>query len=434
MKENKEMKIKERGITLIALVVTIVILLILAGITIGAISGDNGIINKAKEAKTDAEIAQWNEKIDQAIIDAESKHRNPTMDNVKEELKNKGIITEYSQVNDKTGAITTNEPVATIEGKLDDYLSKIPEGLEIGETVHYDPNGTYNWQSKYCSSPENTSYGKTLNSGDGEPFNINTWKVFDVNETTGEVTLVPEHSTDDGNDGADPNSGTVYLYGAQGYNNGVKLLNDACSTLYGDSNKGITARSINITDIEGKMTDAVLQQAHSSPYGQQVSNAYLQGNSKYPIIYAQEKLNGVNGGSSVLGMSDQTSLIEPTANGATNGYIQGNGLKPTQTYWEGDNSFMQSAFETAPNGISYYSLLMPDDTDTYYWVASRCVYTYSDYCNFNVSYVNGGGMYADIMFYSDGRGGDNDYYGLFPVVSLSSELISGDASSGFSVE
>ena len=112
---------KNKGITLIALVVTIVILLILAGISIGALTGDNGIINQAHTAKEDTEIASWEEQIDLAIIDAENKHRNPTLDDVKEELKNKGVIDDYSQV-DKDGVITTNKPVYEIAGKLDDYV------------------------------------------------------------------------------------------------------------------------------------------------------------------------------------------------------------------------------------------------------------------------------------------------------------------------
>ena len=51
---KKIMKIgmkRERGITLIALVVTIVVLLILAGVSINALFGNNGIIEKAKEAQ-----------------------------------------------------------------------------------------------------------------------------------------------------------------------------------------------------------------------------------------------------------------------------------------------------------------------------------------------------------------------------------------------
>ena len=125
-KTNKNTKIKKyrnrnSGITLIALVVTIVVLLILAGISIGALTSDNGIINQTHDAKNDTEYAGWEEQIDLAIIDAESKHRNPSLDDIKEELKNKGVIDDYSQV-DKDGVITTNEPVYEIAGKLDDYI------------------------------------------------------------------------------------------------------------------------------------------------------------------------------------------------------------------------------------------------------------------------------------------------------------------------
>ena len=121
MNKSKNLKSKNKGITLIALVVTIVVLLILAGISIGALTGDNGIINQAHTAKEDTEIASWEEQIDVAIIDAENKHRNPTLDDIKEELKNKGVIDDYSQV-DKDGVITTNEPSYEIAGKLDDYV------------------------------------------------------------------------------------------------------------------------------------------------------------------------------------------------------------------------------------------------------------------------------------------------------------------------
>lgn len=55
---------KNPGITLIALVVTIVVLLILAGISISMLTGQNGILNRATEAK---------EKTDQAQIDESDK-------------------------------------------------------------------------------------------------------------------------------------------------------------------------------------------------------------------------------------------------------------------------------------------------------------------------------------------------------------------------
>ena len=57
-------KTKENiGITLIALVITIIVLLILAGITISALSGDNGILTNASKAKYATELSQYNEEL-----------------------------------------------------------------------------------------------------------------------------------------------------------------------------------------------------------------------------------------------------------------------------------------------------------------------------------------------------------------------------------
>ena len=145
-------KIKQkRGITLIALVVTIVVLIILAGISIGVLTGDNGIIDQAHTAKEDTEIASWEEQIDVAIIDAENKHRNPTLDDVKEELKNKGVIDDYSQV-DKDGVITTNEPVYEIAGKLDDYVPFGPGKFATKNEEYTDE--TSNEEYKTVTVPE----------------------------------------------------------------------------------------------------------------------------------------------------------------------------------------------------------------------------------------------------------------------------------------
>ena len=58
------MKTKEmKGITLVALVVTIVVLLILAGVSINLVLGDNGIITKAKEAQRKSAEASQNDLI-----------------------------------------------------------------------------------------------------------------------------------------------------------------------------------------------------------------------------------------------------------------------------------------------------------------------------------------------------------------------------------
>lgn len=68
----------QKGITLVALVITIIILLILAGITVATLSGDNGLFNRAKQAKNntiDAQEAEneaiksYNNAIDNALQD-----------------------------------------------------------------------------------------------------------------------------------------------------------------------------------------------------------------------------------------------------------------------------------------------------------------------------------------------------------------------------
>ena len=69
MKENKKtFKRKERGITLIALVITIVVLLILAGVSIAMLTGDNGILTQAQKAKEQTEKASEAEKIQLALM------------------------------------------------------------------------------------------------------------------------------------------------------------------------------------------------------------------------------------------------------------------------------------------------------------------------------------------------------------------------------
>lgn len=59
---------KNEGITLIALIVTIIILIILAGISIGTLTGDNGIIKQAQTARTETERSDIEEKINVIVI------------------------------------------------------------------------------------------------------------------------------------------------------------------------------------------------------------------------------------------------------------------------------------------------------------------------------------------------------------------------------
>ena len=81
-KITKKKSMQEKGITLIALVVTIVILLILAGVTIATVTGDNGLFSKAKKATVEYEKEALKEEIRLAILD--------------KQLENSGEITRRS--------------------------------------------------------------------------------------------------------------------------------------------------------------------------------------------------------------------------------------------------------------------------------------------------------------------------------------------------
>ena len=67
------MKSNSKGITLIALVITIIVLLILAGITIATLTGDNGIIGKAINAKNETNKANVKEQLGLAVTNSFSK-------------------------------------------------------------------------------------------------------------------------------------------------------------------------------------------------------------------------------------------------------------------------------------------------------------------------------------------------------------------------
>ena len=80
------MKTKEiTGITMIALVVTVVVILILAGISINAIVGDNGIIKRAKEGTNNALVKKVQDEIKRTVTEYDIVNKGETLE---EYLKN----------------------------------------------------------------------------------------------------------------------------------------------------------------------------------------------------------------------------------------------------------------------------------------------------------------------------------------------------------
>ena len=88
-------KFKEtKGITLIALVLTIIVLLILAGVTIATLTGNNGILSQAQNAKKVTEYAAAEEKVKVEVMGSYSTNGNLELSKLVENLGHVGTVTK----------------------------------------------------------------------------------------------------------------------------------------------------------------------------------------------------------------------------------------------------------------------------------------------------------------------------------------------------
>ena len=193
MKKYKGVK----AITLVALVITIVILLILAGISISTLT-NTGIFQKAKDAKGASENAEV--------------EQNKILDEYE---------TQLDQYNENTLVYKVNN--GTI--KIGDYVSYTPDEASTDEILEE--------LGKYSGTTENKS--STLTQ---ETLN---WRVLDVKD--GHVRLISATPTTQENN-------RVYLSGAKGYNNAVYLLDKTCKTLYNNSKLASNVQNLKIEDIQ----------------------------------------------------------------------------------------------------------------------------------------------------------------------------------------
>ena len=326
--------------------------------------------------------------------------------------------------------VTNDEMTKAYEENYD-----ILDELQIGDYVSYTPSGTYKWQAKYYSSTGNSDV--TLNSGTND-YQISSWRVLSIDKVTKKIELVATSET----------TGKVCLREAQGYNNGVKLLNDACNSLYGNTEKGISARSINIDDIEKYLTSEGLNYAHSYAgtevqYGKQWANKYTVENlptggtrsvRDYPSLWAKEKLSVINDVEKKdgLGMSEQYDFVEKTDSGANNGVLRAaSSIHPYQTEWDRYYYEMKDKFKTAENGVKYIDLFMPKGNNSF-WMASRCLGNYQSNGNFMMRRAYKGSIAGYCMMPSTEGVWSGTEEAIFPIVSLTSNNI-GKSSAGFFV-
>ena len=170
------LKFNNRGITLIALVVTIIVLLILAGISISMLTGQNGILNRANEAKSSTEVAQTEETLQVSVMEAMSQGLGKIMaDNLKTALNNNVGAGKYEfseeneictvKIGEKSWDISTS-------GQIQKSLPSSPKGLEadtpIKNPATYGNNAqaTADGAGKYFAKPDGAKYEEgTVDTG-----------------------------------------------------------------------------------------------------------------------------------------------------------------------------------------------------------------------------------------------------------------------------
>ena len=122
-KIRKGMAKANKGITLIALVITIIILIILAGVAVNLSLGENGIFNRAKTAREQYKMAEVKEKIELAIVDIQS------------EKMGKGeqctIDTIISELPEKVNGLTISKDGENAKGKYNDCDFTIDPNLKL---------------------------------------------------------------------------------------------------------------------------------------------------------------------------------------------------------------------------------------------------------------------------------------------------------------
>ena len=379
---NKILKVKEnRGITLIALVITIIVLLILAAVSIATLTGQNGIITQAQNAKKQNEYATAKEKVNASIIAASSRSKKGDLDADKliEQIKNRG----------GTASKTNNGfPVnATVDGKnfkIDgDGNIGVPQdrtGLKVGDYINYKPDTEEGKTYSLLGAQSGYSSNQTIAK---EPLN---WRILKIKDD-GSIDII-----------SDLTNNGVYFYGELGYNNGVYLLNDICKELYSNTSKGVTARSVNLKDMEDWLTEGgkaarAKYNNGTATYGE--TKPYKDSYSYAPNAYNSEE------------DENSSHYTSPTTETST----KLGTLNAKQTY-----------YNIPINETNYGEGAKVLNNLNCYWVAAHSIDCDSDHADFGLCNVHPR-MYGYFMFSSDNSYATYGHLGgVRAVVSLGSSV------------
>ena len=192
MKKQKEKLKQNKGITLIALVITIIVLLILAGVSIAMLTGENGILSQAAKAKEETEKAQANEA---AILDEYNKFLNNAIGGTAgggttpEEPENQGTL----------GTVTGDEETPTeVKDSLENKVVVPPgftvqnpeDNVEDGIVIVDSDETRATYGSEFVWIPVGTIH---TSSGD----KTITLERYSFGSTTGEPSLYSGSITED---------------------------------------------------------------------------------------------------------------------------------------------------------------------------------------------------------------------------------------------
>ena len=302
------------------------------------------------------------------------------------------------------------------------------DDVSIGDTIAYIPSSkSYTVDNQYAFS---TGDGTQTLTNEG----VTEWKVLRKEENN--VLIVPSSV---------PNA-QLQLQGAQGYNNGVYLLDDACSELFGNEQLGITARSVKEEDFvkAGKRSNSGDDEntnawtrfrssfVETIAYGRQSSSSHTT-YKDYPTIYEQE-LNSVvndvkNTSPNALGNSESPeNLIKKNDKGAISGKSATDGcitattsIHPYQTeYYPSSYSSTKGLLENDAGNV-----LLPEQDTTAYFVATRSITSYYGDCEFKIGRVVDGKYRAIALRLSFSHSSNANIRtgNIFPVVTIPADLL-----------
>ena len=181
---------KEKGITLIALAVTIIVILILAGVTIAALTSENGIVNQATKSRDKMREATAKERVQTEVGGSYNYLGIIDIDLLNTNLKNiKGLTHNEKNI--------AEEPITSLpaEVELDGYKIKIlEEGMtEIVIEEAEEEENSY-WTKileeatknpeKFRHEEQSSTNGDIGIGTDGKPVNMDLWRyhIFNDNE------------------------------------------------------------------------------------------------------------------------------------------------------------------------------------------------------------------------------------------------------------